>query len=191
MINLSNYDSLQTNLFVKISYPNATYDYFSDYHKSFDIAGDTYNGLGSLLSVSETEDTLRAAPAQVEVVVAGIPKASISDALNMDIKGSEIIIYRAFFDSTTGELLSIGENPAGKFRGIITNFSIENQLQMGGETGSLTISLECSSYVELLQNKIAGRRTNPIDQKLYFPNDLSMDRIPSLAKSNFDFGAPK
>ena len=47
-----------------------------------------------------------------------------------------------------------------------------------------------SSVVELLNNKVSGRQTNPRDQKLYYPTDLSMDRVPALAKSNFNFGAP-
>jgi hypothetical protein len=191
MLNLSSYDSIQTNLFVKITYPSLSSDKFSDYHKDFTFNGDTYNGLGFILSVSSSEDTLRAAPSQIEVVLSGIPINSLSDALNSNLKGSEIAIYRAFFDPTTGELLSLAENPAGKFRGVIDNFTIDKDLPMGSSTGSLTITLICSSYVELFQNKIAGRRTNPIDQKLYDPTDVSMDRIPSLAKSNFDFGAPK
>ena len=186
MIDLSTYDSLQTNLFVRISYPNGTFDYFSDYHKPYSIAGQTYNNLGSLMSVTSTEDNLRATPSRVEVV----PEPTVQAALASDLKGSEIIIYRAFFNSTTGELLVISGNPTAKFRGVISNFSIDNDLQMGDKTASVTVSLECSSYLELLQNKTAGRRTNPIDQKIYDSSDLSMDRVPSLAKSNFDFGAP-
>lgn len=191
MINLSSYNSLQTNLFVKISYPDASYDFFSDYHKPYIINGDTYDGLKELLSVSSAEENLRATPSKTEVVISGIPFSGVAAALSSDIKGSEIIIYRVFFDSVTGELLPIAENPASKFRGVISNFSINNNLPMGDDTGSVTLSLECSSYLELLQNKIAGRRTNPIDQKLYDPTDVSMDRVPSLARSNFDFGAPK
>lgn len=191
MINLSSYTSIQTNLFVKIAYPDATFDYFSDYHKPYTIGGETYDGIGQLLSVSPTEDNLRAAPGQIEVVVSGIPTSGIQAALNADLKGSEITIYRAFFDSETGELLPIAENPAGKFRGIINNFAIENNLIMGDDNATISLMLECSSWLELLQNKIAGRRTNPLDQKAYDPTDVSMDRVPSLARSNFDFGAPR
>ena len=191
MINLSTYDSIQTNLFVKIAYPDGTEDLISDYHKDYTIGGDTYNGLGELISVSPTEDNLRATPANIEVVISGLPIATVQGALATDLKGSDIIISRAFFDADTGEALVLSENPAGKFLGIINNFSIENSLSMGDDTGSVTIILECSSILEYLQNKIAGRRTNPLDQRAYDSNDASMDRVPSLARSNFDFGAPK
>jgi len=40
-----------------------------------------------------------------------------------------------------------------------------------------------------LSNKVSGRRTNPIDQKELYPTDPSMDRVVSLASSNFNFGA--
>mgnify|MGYP001083865260 CR=1 FL=1 len=191
MINLSSYDSLQTNIFVKISYPDNTFDYFSDYHKEFTFNSETYTGFGSLLSVAPTENSLRAAPAQIEVVLSGLPTTVIQNALASDLKGSNIEIFRAFFDVETGELLPLGENPAGKFRGIINNFSIENSINMGDDTATVSILLECSSYLEYLENKIGGRRTNPLDQVAYDPTDTSMKRVPTLARSNFDFGAPK
>lgn len=190
MIDLSQYKNLQTNLFVKVMTPFGD-EFFSDYHKPFTFNGDTYNGLGMLLNISSTEDNLRASPNKIEISISGIPENFIIDVLASKLKGSEIAVYRAFFDSVTGELLNILENPAGKFRGIINNFSIQDDLAMGDETGTISLILECTSYFELLENKIAGRRTNPIDQQLYAPGDLSMDRVPSLARSNFDFGAPK
>jgi hypothetical protein len=191
MINLSSYDSLQTNIFVKISYPDTTFDYFSDYHREFSFGGDTYTGFGSLLSVAPTENNLRAAPMQVEVVLSGLPTTVIQNALASDLKGSFIEIFRAFFDAETGELLPVGENPAGKFRGVVNNFSIENNITMGDDTANVSILLECSSVLQYLENKIGGRRTNPLDQQAYDPTDTSMKRVPSLARSNFDFGAPK
>lgn len=191
MIDLSTYDSLQTNLFVRITYPDASVDTFSDYHRDYSFGGDNYTGLGTLLSVSPTEDQLRAAPTQIEVVITGLPTSVTQSILSSDIKGSDILVSRAFFNAETGVLLALSENPAGKFRGVVNNFAIENSLTPGSDTASVTITLECSSALEYLQNKISGRRTNPLDQKEYDSTDLSMDRVPSLARSNFDFGAPK
>jgi hypothetical protein len=61
---------------------------------------------------------------------------------------------------------------------------------MGDDVGAVSLTLTCTSVVGLLNNKITGRRTNPTDQELFYPGDKSMDRVPSLAKSNFNFGAP-
>jgi hypothetical protein len=57
---------------------------------------------------------------------------------------------------------------------------------MGSDTGTVTLTLVVTSVVELLQNKITGRRTNTQD----FPNG-DMARVLPLQKSNFNFGAPQ
>lgn len=185
-IDLSSYRSIQTNLFVKIDIPGYDVLYFSDYHKEYTIGSDTYDGLGQLLSISNSEDSLRAAPSDVVIAISGIPSGNVSDILNNKIKGSSVEITRGFFNATTGALLSISGNPAGKFQGVVANYAISDDLTMGDDTGTITLSLTVTSVVELLNNKISGRRTNPTD----FPDEDSMDRVMALAKSNFNFGAP-
>ena len=189
-INLSSYTSIQTNLFVKIDIPDYEVLTFSDYHKTLNIAGTDYVGLGQLVNISNTSGSLRAAPEDVTISISGIPSANVSAVLNNRIKGSEVKIYRAFFDPNTGELLNITGNPAGKFQGVINNFDLSDDLDMGSDTGSFTLILTATSVVELLNNKFSGRRTNPADHREWYPNDASMDRVPSLAKANFNFGAP-
>lgn len=185
-IDLSNYSSIQTNLFVKLVIPNYDTLTFSDYHKDYTISGTVYDGLGELLNISSTEDNLRAAPSDVTISISGIPSTNITDILDNRVKGSVCEIYRAFFDVETGELLVISGNPAGKFQGIVSNYDISDDLDIGSDLGTITLTLTVTSVVELLNNKITGRRTNPTD----FP-DGEMARVMSLAKSNFQFGAPK
>lgn len=186
-INLSAYSSVQSNLFIKLDIPNYDILYFSDYHKNYTIGSDTYDGLGELLSVSSTEDSLRAAPSDITISISGIPIGNVSDILDNRVKGSSVEIYRGFFDPKTGELISVSGNPAGKFKGIVSNYDITDDLPMGSDTGTITLTLIVTSVVELLNNKISGRRTNPAD----FPDEESMNRVMALAKSNFNFGAPQ
>ena len=101
------------------------------------------------------------------------------------VPGGSYTIQRVFFNPTTGELLSISGNPAGKFQGVVSNFEISDDLDMGSDTGTITLTLNVTSVVEMLTNKVSGRRTAPAD----FPNG-EMNRVPALAKSNFNFGAP-
>jgi hypothetical protein len=189
-INLSAYRNIQTNLFVKLDIPGYQILTFSDLHKSISFGGTSYTGLGQLLAITNTTSNLRASPEDVSVTISGIPTTNIADILNNKIKGSSIKIYRGFFNPSTGELLNIAGNPAGKFQGVVSNFDITDDLEMGSDTGTISLTLTCTSVVELLNNKITGRRTNPIDQNIFYPNDTAMDRVPSLAKSNFNFGAP-
>lgn len=191
-IDLSSLSAIQTNYFVKIDIPGYEVLTFSDYHIDYDISGTTYQGLGQLLSLTNTTSELRATPQQVTIQISGIPDGNISDVLNQKIKGSSVEITRGIFDPTTSKLLTgISPNPAGQFQGIIENYEIDDEIQMGESTGTNVIVFTCTSIVELLYNKVAGRRTNPIDQRELYPNDPSMDRVPSLAKSNFNFGAPE
>jgi hypothetical protein len=190
-INLSAYRSIQTNLFVRLDIPGYQVLTFSDYHRDYNIAGTNYTGIGQLLAVTNTTNNLRAAPEDITISISSIPASNISAILDNKIKGSNIKIYRGFFDPTTGSLLAVTGNPAGKFQGVVNNFDITDDLDVGDDTGTITLTLTCTSVVELLNNKITGRRTNPTDQKLFYPSDSSMDRVPSLAKSNFNFGAPK
>ena len=186
-VNLSTFTSIQSNLFVKMDVPNYEVLSFSDYHKDFAIEGVTYQSLGRLLNVTSTSDELRATPKEVTISISGISVNNVSEILNNRIKGSSVVVKRGLFNPVTGALLAIQGNPSSKFEGIVNNFSIDDDLDMGDDTGSVTITLNVTNIVELLNNKVNGRRTNYID----FPNQTLMNRVSALAKSNFNFGAPK
>jgi hypothetical protein len=189
-IDLSSYRNIQSNMFVRLDVPGYEVLRFSDYYKSYTFGGTTYQALGQLLSISNTTSSLRASAEELNITISGIPAGRVSEILNNKIKGSKVEVFRGFFNATTGELLNIAGNPAGKFKGVISNFNINDDLGEGSDTGTITVILSATSVIELLNNKVTGRRTNPLDHKEFYPNDLSMDRVPALAKSNFNFGAP-
>jgi hypothetical protein len=189
-LNLSSYRAVQTNMFVKLDIPGYAVLTFSDYYKALTLSGTSYQALGQLLSITSTTSNLRAAPEELTITISGIPAGRVNEILSNKIKGSNVEILRAFFDPTTGEILNIADNPVGKFKGVINNYSITDDLNEGSVTGSVAIVLSATNVIDLLNNKITGRRTNPLDHKEFYPNDQSMDRVPALAKSNFNFGAP-
>lgn len=194
MINLSGYTSVQTNLFLSLNIYNYGVVNFSDYHRSLTINGITYDGLGQLISVSQTTNSLRAINQELSVVISGIPwkdingnpTGNIKEILGANMKGSPLTIVRGFFDPITGNLLNIDGNPTGKFNGVVNNFTISDELPEGTSNGKTTIVLSATSVLDVLNNKVKGRRTNPID----FPNDHGMDRVPALFNANINFGAP-
>ena len=191
-LDLTTYDSIQTNLFVKIVIPSYATLTFSDYHRSLTIDSVAYTGLGQLLSISDTNTSLRASPQDVSIAISGIPAQNITDILNNKLVGSDVKITRGIFDVNTGALVSaIAGNPVGKFVGYINNFDITDDLEQGASTGTITITMSCTSVVEQLENKVSGRRTNPIDQKALYASDICFDRVPALSKSNYNFGADR
>ncbi len=188
---LTAYSAVETALFVKIVVPDYSTLLFSDYSREITIAGDTYAGLGKLVAITNSQSEIRASGNQLTITMVGIQDVDIPAIIASKLKGSSVEVRRAFFDASTGAILNIAGNPAGRFFGIVNNYSLDEDFAMGADTTMNTISIICTSSVEILNNKYSGRRTNPIDQKMLFPNDKSMDRVPALAKSNFNFGAPK
>lgn len=190
-IDLSSYASIQTNLFVRLDIPNYQVLRFSDLTYPYTVNSESYDALGQLLEITDTTNEIRASSQEISIGISGIPNANVTDIIDKThpLKGSEIIIYRGFFDPTNGDLLSISGNPAQKFQGVVSNFDIVDDLDMGSQTGTVTLTLICTSIVTILSNKVTGRRTNPTDMKEFFPTDVSMDNVLALENSNFNFGA--
>mgnify|MGYP007072286508 FL=1 len=184
LIDLSSYSKIETAVFIKLSISGYGDANFSNYRKSYTIGSDTYNSLGSLLSISEAASDLTASDRRLTISLSGIPQANNDLVQDYEIKGSLVTITRAFFDAVTGEIISVSGNPAVRFKGLVTNFSLAEEFSSDTKTATNSIILDCASNMVLLKQKIGGRRTNPDD----FPTDKSFDRIPQLNQSNFQFG---
>lgn len=189
-IDLTAFENIGSALFVEMDIPDFQTIRYSDYYRDYSIGGNNYNALGQLLSVGNTSSDLSLTDSEITIAISGIPTANITGVLEYKIKGSRVTIYRGIFDPTTGTMLAVSGNPALKFKGVITNFSLSEEVDQQNRTSSTSIIFNCASVVTLMRNKIAGRRTNPTDQKKFYPNDLSMDRVPNLSDSNYNFGAP-
>jgi hypothetical protein len=187
--NLSAYPAIETALFVRIDVPDFEVLRFSNFNRPYTINSESYTALGTLLSISDSQSELRTTPGELSIVISGIPNTTIGNFLDQKIRGSSVQAYRVLFD-TDSQALAITGNPTGRFQGIVNNFSIEEEFDSASAAASSTILITCTSTVELLSNKISGRRTNPIDQKALYPTDLSMDRVIKLSKANLNWGAP-
>lgn len=186
-VDLDSYASVWTALFVRLDVEDLGVLRFSNYNIPYTINSESYASLGSLMSVSDSTSELRLSESEVTITLSGIPTSNIDSVLDYKMKGSPVEIYRGIFNPNTGAALV---SPVGKFKGIVNNFALQEEFEEGGKNSSVTILLTCSSIVGVLQNKLAGRFTNPTSHKTFFPTDLSMDRVPNLVNSNFNFGAP-
>jgi hypothetical protein len=199
VLNLSGYGAVESNLFVRIpvnqyrTTPTASYTStilrFSDRRATTSVNSESYTGLGRLVDISGTNSELRSSSMQLSISVSGIPNTSIAEIVNSKIKGCPVIVYRVLFDPETGNRLPETDTPLTRFRGYITNYTLTEDYDIDSRTSSNTITFNCSSVIDVLQNKISGRRTNPVQQKLLYPNDKAFDRVPTLKNSAFDFGS--
>lgn len=187
---LESYQNIGTALCVEITVAAGTVWRFSDYNQTITISGNSYQGLGKFVAITTTTSELKTSAGNITITITGIPNTSISEVLNARVKGAKVIVYRVFFDAASGTLLSIAGNPAGRFFGIVDNYTLDEEYDVETRTSSNSIGLVCSSVVQILENKIAGRKTNPTSFKVFNPTDVSMDRVPSLVGANFDFGKP-
>jgi hypothetical protein len=197
-INLSSYKTIQSNLFVRIQVDQyrttSTGGYtqeilrFSDSLQTVTINAEQYLPLGRLMSIGDSRSELRVTGNELDIVLSGIPDTSLTEILYSKIKGSPVRIYRLLSDASTGVALNIPGNPAGRYRGFVNNYSLNEEYDTDTRTSSNTIVLNCASSIDVLTNKFAGRKTNPQSQKKFYPGDISMDRVPTLENATFDFG---
>lgn len=200
-INLTAYKKIKTCFLVRLQIdqyrtdPNGNYSSqilrFCDDQGSITVNEDgqnvTYTGLGRLVNITSSRSELKANESQVSITLSGVPSTSIAEILNSKIKGSKVNVYRALYDQSN-QILQIDNNPVGRFFGIVTNFNLDETYDIEKKSSTNTITLTCSSWIDMLKYKVTGRRTNPFDQQNLYPGDTSMDRVPNLTGSNYNFG---
>jgi hypothetical protein len=116
--------------------------------------------------------------------------ANVSVILAADIKGSLVEVWRGFFDSNNQIITTPTSQFFKRYQGFVNNFSITEDWNEQMRSRVATCSISCSSFRTILQNRISGLKTSPSVWKNSYPNDTSMDRVPVIASTFFDFGSP-
>lgn len=196
MANLDAYTSVKTGLFVRLqideyrtssggSY-SAQVLRFSDYDSTVTINSESYIPLGKLLHITPSTSELRTSSNTITVTLSGVPTNSIAEIIHSKIKGSPLRIYRGYFDVTTSAQIGGFES---RFIGSVNNYSIQEEFDVEERSASNLLLLECASLIDVLSQKVSGRKTNPQSQQSFYPTDTSMDRVPTLKGTKFNFGA--
>jgi hypothetical protein len=201
---LNEYRAIESYLLIRITVPEykatanstavSTILTFSDAPFKTGIVYDglLYAGLGTLLNVTSTTSELRPSSSELTITISGVPNTSISEIVNSKMKGCAVAIFRALYDPASGGVLNInGGNVLARYRGFINNYTLTEEYDVVSRVSKNALLLICKSSIDVLQNKMAGRLTNPTSNKRFYPNDLSMDRVPALQNTSFNFGAPK
>jgi hypothetical protein len=174
-------------LFIDLTLGNVTY-YISSAYQPVTIDSNTYTELGAFLQIGDVTEDLKTTNGDTVITLSGIPSdVSYMDiVLSTSIKGGNVIVRRGFFDTTT--LQPISGQIFERYRGIITNFNVEESTNF--LSGELTnqISISCASLNSLLETQVRGQRTNETDRKRFYPTDVSFDRVKALQNTSFDFG---
>lgn len=162
---------------------NANTYTFSSSYKTETIGGTQYTPLGGLLSVGVQNRDLRVTSADTSIALSGIDGNNIQVVLDSQgkIRGSELQITRGFYDANM-----VLANTYTRFTGIVTSYNISEDRQE--QDDNFTVTLNASSYKTVLENRVAGRKTNKSSWQEVNSTDSSMNNIYSIAGQTFDFG---
>jgi hypothetical protein len=161
--------------------------YVSSAWKPVTYNSNSYTELGAFLNVGQFAEDIKTTNGDITITLSGIPSNAdyMNEVLTTKIKGGEVTVYRAFFDDdydlTSGNVFQ-------RFKGIITNFAIEETENILQGELTTTIGITCASINTILENKIAGQRTAPADRQKFYPGDGTFGRVPDLQNTQFDFG---
>jgi len=158
---------------------------FSSAYKPESINGQTYTPLGGLLAVGVQQRDIRATSADTSLSLSGIDGNNIYVVLAKKVKGSQLEITRGFYDAN-----GILTSNAHRFTGIVTSYNISEELDTSSDSDNFTVTLNASSFKAVLENRIAGRKTNPSSWQYFNSTDSSMNNIYSISDQDSDFGKP-
>lgn len=189
-LDLSSYSAVKQASFVRMVIPSYGVLRFSNHDVKMNITetdGISYEylPLGILLGISEFNNELSPSGNDVTISMSAIDQSFVASMMDYKLKGGQVTIRRAFFNATTGVLLNIAGNPSVRFKGVIANYSFNDEFNQFSNEATTTVSVSCSSIVKVFEQKIVGQYTNDNDRKYNYPGYYCTAALPG--GSGFSF----
>ena len=175
--------------FIRLITSTETY-YFCNAAAAITVDGMTFSNLGSLLSISAIDRSIKANSADLAISLTGVDGTNVAVVLAANIKGSNIDVWRGFLDSNNQIITSPSQQFFKRYSGIVSNCSITEDFNDQLRTRIATVGITCASFRTILENRIQGIKTTPKAWNFIYPSDTSMSRVPAIAAMYFDFGKP-
>jgi len=179
--------SIRQAEFIRLTLPSNTYT-FCNAAAPITVNDITFTNLGSLLQLSDIKRDIKATSSDLSISLTGVDGTNVAIVLGSDIKGSRIEVWRGFLDSNNQIITTPTQQFFKRYQGIVSNYSITEDFNEQLRTRVATIGLSCASFRTILENRVGGVRTTPKIWQVYYPGDTSMNRVPAIAGSYFDFG---
>ena len=153
------------------------------------INGIRYAGYGTYLGVSEIQQDMKASSVDIKLSLSGLDINVVSLILASPVKGSTVKIWRGFLDANN-QIETIGgvQQFFQRYQGIINNVAINENFDDQKRQRTVVCIVSCASMRLVLDSRLAGIKTNPSNWRFLYPNDTSMDRVPVIASTYFNFG---
>lgn len=192
---------IEHGVLLELTLPDAetgaiTTHYISNCYCNVTYNAHTYIALGGFLEITDIQGDLQSTNNEISLGLSAIPSQYIESILGRPVKGGAIKVFRVFFDTTTQ--LVISGQVFLRFNGVITNFAVSEDIA-SDTSGDVThtITVTASSILGVLENRVAGRRTNNKSYQVNYGEayinafilaDPAMNRIETLKNASFDFG---
>lgn len=139
--------------------------------------GNTFSGVGDLLSIESVEETQELTPTNVRFMLNGIPTATLSLALTENYQGRRI---EAYFGVMNASNVLIAD-PYMIFAGRMDTIDITDS----GETCTISVNAE-SDLIDLRTNR--ERKYTAEDQKATYPSDKFFDFVSQIQDIQLPWG---
>jgi hypothetical protein len=173
--------------FIRLTMPSNVYT-FCNAAAPISVDGMTFTNLGSLLQISDIKRDIKANSSDLSISLTGVDGTNVAVILSSDIKGSRIEVWRGFLDSDNQIIQTPTQQFFKRYQGIVSNYSITEDWNEQARTRIATVGISCASFRTILENRVGGVRTTPKIWQVFYPGDNSMNRVPAIAGSYFDFG---
>lgn len=173
--------------FIRLTMPSNVYT-FCNAAAPIIVNGIAFTNLGSLLNLSDIKRDIKANSSDLNISLTGVDGTNVAVILSSDIKGSRIEVWRGFLDADNQIIETPTQQFFKRYQGIVSNYSITEDWNEQLRTRVATVGISCASFRTILENRVGGVRTTPKIWQAFYPGDNSMNRVPAIAGSYFDFG---
>jgi hypothetical protein len=148
-----------------------------------------FDGLRQLVDIGKIQRDIKSTANQTSITLVGIDTAMLSLVLGTNLKGSQITMWKGFFDND-GQLLTTGGLGGlyQYFYGYINSFSIGEEWMEEVRMYVGLITVNAANIQMILQNRVAGRFTNNASWQYFNPTDTSMNRVSVISNLFLPFG---
>lgn len=141
--------------------------------------GNTYTGVGDLLSISSIAETSDISASGINVAITGIKSSFLVIAKNHEYQGRPLSVSLGAFDNN-GALIA---DPVIVFSGFMDTMTIAES----GSTSTIKISVE-NKLISFERSKV--RRYTAEDQKIDYPTDKGFEFVTAIVEKEIIWGRP-
>lgn len=154
--------------------------FLSDAYTAITVVGEEYTALGDFLNMSEFVEDYKTTEGTVSIEISGIPASTdfIDIIQNQPFKGASITIWKAFFTSSS---LRNADEYYRRFKGVISNYNIEENTDLLKGESTNTLILTATSLYTGLGRMLGGQKTNAADRQRYYTPDTTFNNVVTLS----------